>query len=146
MNGKAHNFVFCNWLVMSSKEKMIRNKCLKIYKAYLYGRVEELVMFTLIYFKRSQHAFSFQGTFNAFLAQAYGGLSRWQFLFIFSHSLRCSFSEKWRGVWNNVHWAFWVSLMSCLSKFGGKGHTLQKSLFPRTSEPNRIMVFSPRCK
>ena len=24
MNGKAHSFVFCNWLVMSSMEKMIR--------------------------------------------------------------------------------------------------------------------------
>ena len=46
---------------MSSKEKMIRIifwrlKNLKIYETYLYGTVEEFVMFTLIYFNRSHDA------------------------------------------------------------------------------------------
>ena len=60
---RAHNFVFCNWLVMSPPEKVIRiileagllKQCpknqetnvLRIYEAYLYGTVEEYVMFTL---------------------------------------------------------------------------------------------------
>ena len=35
-----------------------------IHKAYWYGTVEEFVMFTLIYFNRSQHEFGFPGTFN----------------------------------------------------------------------------------
>ena len=44
--------------------KKIRKKRLKIYKAYLYGTVEEFVMFTLIYFNRSQHTFAFLGIFK----------------------------------------------------------------------------------
>ena len=73
---KVHNFVFCNWLVMSSKEKMIRRifwrrglamskksgiKKIYIYEAYLYGTVEEFVMSTVIYFNRSQHAICVSG-------------------------------------------------------------------------------------
>ena len=79
MNGKAHNFVFCNWLMMSSPENLIRmileaglssvpqknlDFFIFMYKAYLYGTVEEFVMFTLIYFNRSQHAFALLGTFK----------------------------------------------------------------------------------
>ena len=39
-----------------------------IYKAYLYGTVEEFVMFTLIYFNRSQHNLHLRGPlkFKAF--------------------------------------------------------------------------------
>ena len=48
---------------MSTKNQ---GKCFKIYEAYLYGTVEEFVMFTLIYFNRSQHAFALQGTFKCF--------------------------------------------------------------------------------
>ena len=46
------------------KKKKSRKKSLKIYEANLYGTLEEFMMFTLIYFNRSQHAFAFHGTFN----------------------------------------------------------------------------------
>ena len=42
----------------------IRENCLKIYEAYLYGTGEKCVMFTLIYFNRSQHAIALQTTFK----------------------------------------------------------------------------------
>ena len=89
MNGKAHNFVYWNWLMMSSRAKRIRRifleaglssvqinqeKKLKIHKAYWYGIVEEFVMFTLIYFNRSQHAFGFPGTFKLDVNECHFGL------------------------------------------------------------------------
>ena len=46
--------------------KEIRKKCLTKYEAYLYGTVEEFVMFTLIYFNRSQHAIALKRTFKSF--------------------------------------------------------------------------------
>ena len=62
MNGKAHNVVFCNWLVMSSKEKMIRMVIFEVglsnvkkknqekkHLKHIHMTVEESVMFALIH-------------------------------------------------------------------------------------------------
>ena len=62
---KAHNFVFCNWLVMSSKEKMIR----RIFFEAGFSNVptikkKKIVMFPQIYFNRSHHAVELQRTFK----------------------------------------------------------------------------------
>ena len=80
LNGKAHNFVFCIWLVMSSKKNMIRKifffvaglsnvqkirgKILKnIWNIFIWNSWRICDVYT-IYFNRSQHAIAFQRTFE----------------------------------------------------------------------------------